>query len=84
MNAFPRTITASLRNTFQSPAASQWACSSCRRALNATRGQQKQFGGAAQRRTVSGSTAKKAAQDAHGARMEKLHEFYRYKNRTTM
>ncbi|KAK8134663.1 cytochrome-c oxidase assembly protein [Apiospora sp. TS-2023a] len=86
MNAFPRTIAASLRNTFQSAATSQWACSSCRRALNATRGQQKQFGGAAQRRTASSSSTaqKKAAQDAHGARMEKLHEFYRYKNRTTI
>ncbi|KAK7978272.1 cytochrome-c oxidase assembly protein [Apiospora saccharicola] len=86
MNAFPRTIAASLRNTFQSSATSQWACSSCRRALNATRGQQKQFGGTAQRRTASSSSTaqRKAAQDAHGARMEKLHEFYRYKNRTTM
>ncbi|KAK8039801.1 hypothetical protein PG993_008212 [Apiospora rasikravindrae] len=83
-SAFPRTIAASLRNTFQpsSTATSRWACSSCRRALNAGRGRQ-QIGGA-QRRTVFSSAQKKAAQDAHGARMEKLHEFYRYKNRTTM
>ncbi|KAK7948987.1 cytochrome-c oxidase assembly protein [Apiospora aurea] len=88
MNAFPRTIAASLRNTFQqssTAATSRWACSSCRRALNAGRGQQKtQIGGGAQRRTVWNSAPQKAAQDAHGARMEKLHEFYRYKNRTTM
>ncbi|KAK8025117.1 cytochrome c oxidase assembly protein CtaG/Cox11 [Apiospora arundinis] len=84
MNVFPRTIATSLRNTFQqSSSTSRWACSSCRRALNASRGQQKtQFGGA-QRRTAS-SSAQKKAQDAHGARMEKMHEFYRYKNRTTM
>ncbi|KAK8093767.1 Cytochrome c oxidase assembly protein- mitochondrial, partial [Apiospora hydei] len=78
---------ASLRNTFQqsSTATSRWACSSCRRALNAGRGQQRQqIGGGAQRRTVWNSAPQKAAQDAHGARMEKLHEFYRYKNRTTM
>ncbi|KAI0124876.1 cytochrome c oxidase assembly protein CtaG/Cox11 [Xylariales sp. AK1849] len=71
MNTFPRIPWRSL----QSPS-SKWACSSCRRALAQPRQSQIQTA----RRTVSSSAPKKA--QATAPSMDKLQQYYRYKNRT--
>ncbi|KAI1376111.1 cytochrome c oxidase assembly protein CtaG/Cox11-domain-containing protein [Hypoxylon crocopeplum] len=61
---------------------SLWACASCRRALSKARP-------SPPRRTVSNTTAKKQQRAPPTATtvapsMERVHEYYKYKNRTTM
>ncbi|OTB04369.1 hypothetical protein M426DRAFT_320968 [Hypoxylon sp. CI-4A] len=60
---------------------SSWACESCRRALTRARP-------LPQRRTVATSAAKKqhqaAATTTRAPSMERVQEYYRYRNRTTM
>ncbi|KAI1388854.1 amine oxidase [Hypoxylon trugodes] len=62
---------------------SSWACESCRRAL--ARGKPLRLP-SAPRRTVTNSTTKKqhASATAVSPSMERVHEYYKYRNRTTM
>lgn len=63
---------------------SSWACASCRRALTRARPSPPL------RKSMSSSTAKKQSQStttttaSHAASMDRVREFYKLKNRTTM
>ncbi|KAI1652113.1 amine oxidase [Daldinia loculata] len=77
MNTLSQTSWRALRASTSS--ASQWACASCRRALIRP----------SPRRNVANSSARKqqttpAAPGAGMPSMERVREYYRYKNRTTM
>ncbi|KAI1083816.1 cytochrome c oxidase assembly protein CtaG/Cox11-domain-containing protein [Whalleya microplaca] len=73
MNSFQRTPYRLLQSS-----TSSWACASCRRALARARQS------TPPRRTVANSTAKKQQQYATAPSIEQVHEYYKYKNRTTM
>ncbi|KAI0882400.1 amine oxidase [Annulohypoxylon maeteangense] len=68
------------KHSYRANTTSQWACASCRRALARTKL-------SPPRRTVTNSARAKKAQATHTAdapSMERMAEYYRYKNRSTM